>query len=107
MNNIFADLPSSLPEELVTVLVENQHGRIERIVSTGRSSPENFWYEQEEHEWVIALKGEATLDFEGDDDPVQLTPGDHVQIPAHRRHRVAWTTPDVPTVWLAMFYKDV
>ena len=44
MNNIFADLLSSLPEELVTVLAEKQHVRIEWIVSTGHSSPENFWY---------------------------------------------------------------
>jgi hypothetical protein len=29
MNNIFADLLSSLPEELVTVLAEKQHVRIE------------------------------------------------------------------------------
>ena len=106
MNNIFADLPSSLPEELVTVLAENQHVRIERIVSTGHSSPENFWYEQQEHEWVIVLKGEARLHFEGDDEPVHLTAGDHVLIPARQRHRVEWTTPDAPTVWLAVFYKD-
>ena len=106
MNNIFADLPFSLPEELVTVLAENQHVRIERIVSTGHSSPEDVWYEQQEHEWVIVLKGEAKLDFEGDDEPVYLTAGDHVLIPARRRHRVEWTTPDEPTTWLAVFYKD-
>ena len=106
MNNLFTDLPTSLPDELVTILAENQHIRIERIVSTGHSSAENFWYEQREHEWVIVLKGEAKLHFEGDDEPVHLTSGDHMQIPAHRRHRVAWTTPDAPTVWLAVFYAD-
>ena len=106
MNNLFADLPSSLPEELITVLTENQHVRIERIVSTGQSSPENFWYEQQEHEWVVVLKGEANLQFEGDDEPVHLTAGDHVLIPARRRHMVEWTTADEPTVWLAVFYKD-
>jgi len=44
------------------------------------------------------------LEFEGDDEPLRLTPGDHVNIPPHRRHRVAWTAPDEPTVWLAIFY---
>ena len=106
MNNLFADLPSSLPEELITVLAENPHVRIERIVSTGQSSPENFWYEQQEHEWVVVLKGESKLQFEGDDEPVQLMAGDHVLIQARRRHRVEWTTPDEQTVWLAVFYKD-
>ena len=55
MNNIFADLPSSLPEELVTVLAENQHVRIEQIVSTGHSNPENSWYEQHEHSIEVTV----------------------------------------------------
>jgi cupin 2 domain-containing protein len=50
------------------------------------------------------LKGEAKLLFEGETQPVHLKAGDHVTIPAHRRHRVEWTTPKEPTVWLAVFY---
>lgn len=105
MNNLFADLPTVLPEELVTILAENQHVRIERIVSTGHVSPEGFWYDQDEAEWVVVLKGEAKLLFE-DGKSVEMTPGDHVLIPAHRKHRVEWTTPDEPTVWLAVFCGD-
>lgn len=105
MTNLFADLPTALPEELVEVLAENPHIRIERIVSTGHSSPESFWYDQDEHEWVVVLKGEAKLLFE-DGESVEMTPGDHVLIPAHRKHRVEWTTPDEPTVWLAVFFRD-
>lgn len=104
--NLFADLPTTLPEELVEVLAENQHVRIERIVSTGHASPEGFWYDQDETEWVVVLKGEARLLFEGDDEPITMRPGDHVMIPAHRKHRVEWTTPDEPTFWLAVFYRD-
>ena len=106
MNNLFADLPTDLPEELVEVLAENKHVRIERIVSTGQASPDGFWYDQEEAEWVIVLKGEAKLLFEGDDEPIHMKPGDFVNIPAHRKHRVEWTTPDEPTVWLAVFCCD-
>jgi len=105
MSNLFDDLPSQLPEELVTVLAENQNVRIERIVSTGQSSPEGFWYDQDEHEWVVVLKGEATLVFENGKS-VHLTPGDHVLIPSHKKHRVDRTTTDSPTVWLAVFYRD-
>ena len=104
MNNIFVDLPSQLPKELVDVLAKNQHVRIERIVSTGHASPKGFWYDQEEAEWVVVLKGEAKLLFEGENQPINMRPGDHVLIPAHRKHRVEWTTPDEPTVWLAVFY---
>jgi cupin 2 domain-containing protein len=106
MNNLFADLPNDLPEELVEVLAENKHVRIERIVSNGQACPDGFCYDQEEHEWVIVLKGEAKLLFEGDDEPIHMKAGDHINIPAHTKHRVEWTTPDEPTVWLAVFYGD-
>ena len=57
--NIFADLPASLPDELVSALAENSIVRIEQIVSTGHASPEGVWYNQDEHEWVVLLKGKA------------------------------------------------
>ena len=105
MKNLFADLPVSLPEELTEVLAENERIRIERIVSTGHASPKGYWYDQEEHEWVIVLKGKAKVVFD-DDESVVMNVGDHILIPAHRKHRVEWTTPDTPTVWLAVFYRD-
>lgn len=105
MKNLFNDFSSQLPQELVTVLAESQHIRIERIVSTGHSSPEGFWYDQDEQEWVVVLQGKATLNFQ-DGDSVEMNPGDHVLIPAHMRHRVESTSPDGPTVWLAVFYRD-
>lgn len=106
MPNLFAELPTDLTEELVQILAETQHVRLERIVSTGQASPPGFWYDQAEHEWVVVLRGEAKLLYEGDEAPIHMRPGDCVTIPAHRRHRVAWTTPAEPTVWLALFYKD-
>jgi cupin 2 domain-containing protein len=99
-------LPSNVTEELTETLAESKHVSIERIVSTGQASPEGFWYDQEQAEWVVVLTGEAKLLFEGDDKPIRLTSGDHVTISAHRRHRVEWTTPDEPTVWLAVFFRD-
>jgi len=105
MRNLFADMPDTLPQELTEVLAESRHVRIERIVSTGQFSPEGFWYDQGDCEWVIVLRGEAKLLFEGDADPVHMKPGDHINIPARRKHRVAWTKSDEPTVWLAVFYR--
>ena len=106
MRNLFAGLPNVLPEELVGVLVDSQQVRIERIVSTGHTSPAGFWYDQAEHEWVVVLKGEAKLLCEGDKEPIRMKPGDYVNIPAHIKHRIEWTTPEEPTVWIAVFYKD-
>jgi cupin 2 domain-containing protein len=34
-----------------------------------------------------------------------MGPGDYLYLPAHRRHRVAFTTRDEPTVWLAVFFE--
>ncbi len=103
MKNLFANLPAAIPEELIEVLAENQHVRIERIVSAGHISPEGFWYDQAEHEWVVVLQGAALLTFpEGQS--VQMQVGDHLLIPAHQKHRVDWTAPDQMTIWLAVFF---
>src|SRR5579884_3034176 len=102
-SNLFADLPASLPAELVTVLLSAEKLRIERIVSHGHASPPGFWYDQDQHEWVLLLQGAAQLRFEGEE-ALALQPGDFVNIPAHQKHRVEWTTPNAPTLWLAIFY---
>lgn len=102
--NLFADLPTRLPDELISTLLEAADVRIEQIVSHGHASPEGFWYDQNQHEWVILLKGAARLCFE--DEMLEMQPGSLVNIPAHRKHRVEWTTPDEPTIWLAVHYGD-
>jgi len=103
MDNLFAAIPASLPEELVTTLLGSPHVRIERIVSQGQTSPEGFWYDQDEHEWVLLVQGAARLAFEGE--VRTLAPGDFVNIPAHVKHRVEWTAPEEMTIWLAVFYR--
>ena len=102
--NLFDDLPPSLAEERFDVLVQAGPIRLERIVSTGQGTPPGQWYDQATHEWVVVLRGSAGLRFEGSDEVRELRPGDHVLIPAHRRHRVEWTDPGEPTVWLALHY---
>ncbi len=103
--NLFAEIPADLPEELVQTLVSTSNIRIERIVSHGHASPEGFWYDQETHEWVLLLTGAARLRFE-EEEPIDLLPGVFLNIPAHKRHRVEWTDPTQPTVWLAVHYGD-
>jgi cupin 2 domain-containing protein len=106
VRNLWADLPVDLPEELITTLVDAAHVRIERIVSHGHASPEGFWYDQDQHEWVILITGAARLKFESEERPVEMQPGDFINIPAHRRHRVEWTKPDEQTIWLAVHYGE-
>ncbi len=101
--NLFADIPAHVPEELIEILLEADNLCIERIVSHGHASAEGFWYDQEQHEWVVLLQGAARLRFEGEE--IEMHPGDVINIPAHKQHRVEWTTSEGPTIWLAVFYK--
>ena len=102
--NLFSNIPSRLPEELFETILSKPNVRVERIVSHGHSSPDGFWYDQSEPEFVVVLHGAARLRF--DDGEVELKAGSFLNIPAHKRHRVEWTTPDGPTIWLAIHYGD-
>lgn len=104
MSNLFSELPDNLTNEASIILAEGKNVRIERIVSHGQASPDGFWYDQDQAEWVVVLKGEAKLLIEGAKEPVHLQVGDHLLIPAHQRHRVEWTSLDELTIWLAVFY---
>jgi len=105
IGNLFDDMPVAAAErEAVDVLVETETVRVERIVSRGHASPEDFWYDQDRNEWVALLSGSAGLLFEGVPGEIVLGPGDHVVIPAHLKHRVLWTDPEQATVWLTVFY---
>jgi cupin 2 domain-containing protein len=103
--HLFSDIQPSLPEEIFTELLNAKTMRIERIVSTGQITPIGQWYDQNWHEWVILLSGMAQLEF-ADGAIYDLKPGDYVLIPAHCRHRVAWTMPNQASVWLAVHYQD-
>ncbi|MFI9651233.1 cupin domain-containing protein [Guyparkeria halopsychrophila] len=101
--NLFENLPAQLTEEWFDTLVEAENVAVERIVSRGHSSPASEWYDQPRNEWVVVLKGRGVVAFENGEEAA-LGPGDHLSIPAHCRHRVAWTAPDEDTVWLAVHY---
>lgn len=110
-SNLFQSIPENLPDELVEVLAEGKgHLRIVRLVSQGHASADGFWYDQEEHEWVVLLSGAGILSFEdavsGEVSIVEMKPGDWLHIPPFARHRVERTDPDVVTVWLAVHWGE-
>lgn len=102
--NLFAQPSGDLHEEQIEVLRETPGVRIERIVSRGHTSPDDFWYDQPRDEWVVLLTGSARLELEERTEPLELRPGDWVDLPANARHRVTWTAPDRTTIWLAIHY---
>ena len=105
-SSILDDINKNAKEEIFSDLVKNKNVRIERIVSTGQTSPKDFWYDQEENEFVLLLDGEAILEFKEDDKvrEVKLNKDDYIDIKAHVKHRVKYTDTKKPTIWLAVFY---
>lgn len=91
--------------EFFQTLFQNKNIKIERIISEGHSSPKGFWYDQEEHEWVILLDGKAKIKFFEPEKTIELCPGDFILIKPHEKHRVEWTEPNKKTYWLAIFFK--
>jgi cupin 2 domain-containing protein len=105
MKNIFSDIPDAIPEEIFETIIEKESFRLERIVSDGQLTAEDEWYDEDENEWFILLKGSAGLLLEGDKEPLVLKPGDYLNLPGHRKHKVLWTDADEKTIWLALHYK--
>ena len=103
ISNIFAAIPEQLNKEAFETLVQKGDFKIERIVSKGHVSPESDGYDQDQDEWVIVVQGQATVAFE-DGRETHLNIGDFINIPAHSKHKVSWTTPTIETIWLAVFY---
>lgn len=104
MTNVFDDVPRALTAERIDVLLDAPNVRLERIVSTGHATPPGEWYEQDRDEWVVVLRGRARMRIEGETDERTLGVGDYLLPRAHVRHRVEWTDPSGPTVWLALFF---
>lgn len=98
----FWHLPLPLPaEELFEPLLQTPQLLVERIISAGQVTPPGQWYDQPRDEWVLLVQGSAILEFESG--AIQnLSAGDHLLIPAHQRHRVAFTSQHPPCLWLAL-----
>lgn len=102
-NNLFQNVPDKLPDEIFETIAQSENVKIERIVSDGHTSQPGFWYNQDQNEFVIVLKGNAVLEFE-DGTTKKMSEGDYQIIPAHQKHRVAYTDTIGKTIWLVVFY---
>lgn len=100
--NIFDEIPVDKSEEKFFEIFKDEKIKIEKIVSNGQKSPQDFWYEQEKNEFVLILEGFAIVEFE--DFEVELKKGDCLNIKAYQKHRVKFTSLDETTIWFAVFY---
>lgn len=102
--NFFEELKDASHEEIFEEVFKRDGLRIERITSMGQFSPEGFWYEQEENEWVVLLQGEACLELESGEE-ISLKTGDSYYLPAMMKHRVSYTSVKPACLWLAVFWE--
>jgi len=102
--NIFDIEQYDFQDEIIETITETSTLRIERIISTGQTSPEGVWYDQSESEWILLLQGEAKLEFENGEIIILIT-GDYYMIPPHKKHRVAYTSTSPQCIWLCIFGK--
>ena len=100
--NLFTHIEVNKKEEIFFEIFKNETIKIEKIVSNGQKSPDNFWYEQKESEFILLLEGFAILEFENKQ--IELKKGDCLNIEAFQKHRVKFTSLEEPTVWFAVFY---
>ena len=103
-NNLFLGQGLEPGEEQESMLCQGRGWRLMRIESCAASSPKEFWYDQAENEWLTLLRGSARLQFKDPDEWVDLSVGDQLLIPAHRRHRLERTDPPPGTLWLALYW---
>lgn len=103
--NIYSQIPNEFSKELFEEIIQGGKFKLQRIVSKGHTTPESKWYDQDADEWVILLKGSASIAFEGQKKSVSLKPGDHIKLPAHTKHRVERTDSNSETIWLALHYE--
>ncbi|WP_198306021.1 cupin [Arcobacter vandammei] len=100
--NIFEKIEVNKKDEQFFEIFKNDKIKIEKIVSNGQKSPKDFWYKQEQNEYILLLSGFAILEFE--DFEVELKKGDCLNIESLQKHRVKFTSLDEPTIWFAVFY---
>ena len=92
--------------ESMHVLASAETWRLLLIASNDYRSPSGEWMDQSDHEWVLVLRGSACIALENPDRIVDLSPGDHLSLSPHRRHRVERTDGDPGTLWLALHWDE-
>lgn len=104
-SNIFINTEGHFSDEIFEEILNHKNFKIERIISSGQTSPDGFWYDQDQNEWVILMQGEAVISFKNESKK-RLIAGDYILIPAHKKHRVEYTSTEKKTIWLAIHFID-
>ena len=101
--NLFEYKQGDFSSELIDIVYEDDAIRVERIVSMGHTTPEDFVYDQDENELVSVLEGEAELLLYDIGERIFLRKGDSFMLLSGVRHKVIYTSE--PCIWMCIFEK--
>ena len=96
IGNLFADAAPPAQGERFETLLEHRNLVVERILSSSAISVTR--YVQTQDEWVVLLRGQATLTVA--DEPVELRAGDYLFLAAGVAHSVEQVSEGA--LWLAV-----
>ncbi len=103
VTNLFQAPAVVAPAEQLISLLQTPHLRLEQILSHGQPTAAGCWYDQARSEWVLLVRGTATLQFEAGAS-LALKAGDSLLLAAHVQHRVECCSEDA--LWLALHYGE-
>ena len=87
------------------ILLQEDEWWLTVINSNDASTPPGEWMSQDTCEWVLLLRGSATIFCDDPPEKIDLSVGDHWFCPPRRRHRVDRTDPGDGTLWLALHWR--
>jgi cupin 2 domain-containing protein len=104
VHNIFKYIECQKGAETFDLIAKKGFFKIVKTVSNGAKSPDGFWYDQPQDEFVLLLSGRAKIFFEKGK-KADLKRGDYILIPRRVKHRVEYTSEKPKCVWLCVFGK--
>lgn len=87
--------------EFFETLIDSKNIKIERIVSKGNSDSPDFWYNQQQDEWVILIQGTAKIAFENEE-TISIVAGEHLFIPKFKKHKIVETSTQPECIWIGV-----
>ncbi len=97
---------SDTSDEIFESLLKKPGFLLERIITNGQTTPRGEWLCQARSEFVLMVKGSASLLFKENGGLVQLQPGDYIIIGQNKSHRVESVSQDEETIWLALHFDE-
>jgi len=79
--------------------------QIKRIISKGYRTPETKWLKDDTDEFVILLRGSASIRF-FNGEIKRMKSGDYLHIPSGTKHKVTYTSKKPCCYWLAIHFKQ-